>query len=306
MRANLVKIAAMGAVLSVAAISPASAALLNFTWNPNGATPVLGGTSFTANNMIVSDFSTIALSPIDATHAAFTDSGFLPITQFQLTGNPVITPGLNNLAATGGYGLYFQFTATGTQAAVGGNPIPAPSTTLTGTITSLTFQLIGYTIPGANAGAQFAFNASNQVGITLPGGSVSAVLAQGTLIPGTTTVSLAADAGGNLTPAASSKETFLPCTGAAGACTTDESGFFLAPPLNVALDIFDAFVNTSSVILSPVACDGPPGTECIGINGGGGNANLIREVPEPRSLALFGTGLLALGMLFMRRRKVSS
>ncbi len=290
---NLLKGAALGVVLTAATYGMASAAPVSFTWNPAGVG--LNGASFTANNIVSSDFSTITLTPVSATSANFTDTGFLPITQFQLTPNVVSTPTLN---ASGGYGLYFQFTATGTQQASGGNPIPGPNQTFSGTINSLTFQLIGYTIPSGQNAAAFTFNAQNVVSASLPAGSTSKVLAQGALVPGTGTVTLAANALGQLNPSAQAQTTFQPCTGAVGACTSDESAFFVAPPLNIALDLFAAFTNTPSVILNPVTVGSSVN---VGINGGGGNENFT-PVPEPGSLGIFGIGLLALGMLFATRR----
>lgn len=297
MRANLIKIAAMGAVLSAAAISPASAAAVQFKWDPAGATTPLNGTSFTADNMTGTDFSTIQLTVTSATTAAFTDNGYLPITQFQLGGGVVTTTGLD---AAGGYGLVFQFSAVGTQQAIGGNPIPPNPGVLLGSLSSLTFSLIGYTIPALGTPASFSFNAQNGVIASIPGTQV--VLAQGSLLNGGVTL---ANFGSGLVPGASALSTFLPCVAAGGACTFDESAFFLLPPLTQLLDIFASFTNTPLQILSPVSCNGGL-SQCIGIQGGSNSADLITAVPEPRSLALFGTGILALGMLLSRRRKLSS
>src|SRR5580765_5334641 len=82
----------------------AQAALPPFTLNPAAAG--LAGTSFTGDNILISDYSTITFSG-----ATFTDTGYLSVSALQLGGSTFIPTGLN--AATG-YGLYIKFTGTGT------------------------------------------------------------------------------------------------------------------------------------------------------------------------------------------------
>src|SRR4051794_13494768 len=79
-------------------------ALPAFTFNPSA--DGMNGSAFTADNVLISDFSSVTFS--DPTH--FTDTGLLQVTSFQLGGNTFTPTGLN---AAGGYSLWFSFTGTG-------------------------------------------------------------------------------------------------------------------------------------------------------------------------------------------------
>src|SRR4051812_19736872 len=82
-----------------AAYSASAQVLPPFTLNPGGSAPPLVGTQVRADNIIISDFSTVRLSG-----PSFTDSGFLAVQSFQLGGTTVVAGGLNST-----YGLFFEF-----------------------------------------------------------------------------------------------------------------------------------------------------------------------------------------------------
>lgn len=107
------------ALAAVAACSGASA-LSTFTFDPAAAG--LNGSSFTATNLVVSDFATIT-----ATATGFTETGYLDIVSAQNGGSVAPTSGLGST-----YGLYLAFNAVGTGTFNNGN------------ITSLNYTLYGF------------------------------------------------------------------------------------------------------------------------------------------------------------------
>lgn len=183
------KAVAVAAVVGAFMAAPAMAAPIQFTWNPNGSTPPLGGSQFTANNMIVSDFSTIHFQP----GGAFTEQGILPVSNFQNGGSFVTAPGLNSA-----YGLYFAFNATGT------------INNGSGSFNTLTYTLMGD--PGYTNGALSA----TPSGVSFANGNAGDVtLASGSLLSSAVTINAQG------IPGASSTETFVQAPG--------QSGFFVAP-----------------------------------------------------------------------------
>jgi len=135
-------------VALVAAYSSASALdLPDFTWNPSGAG--LTGTTFTADNIIVSDFATVTFT----SGSTFHEEGYLGVSSFQLDGKDINAAGLNTT-----YSLYFRFTGDGVT---------------NGAFSSLNYQLFG----------------TNSVPTFGPGGTISGAvapvqLASGSLISG--------------------------------------------------------------------------------------------------------------------------
>jgi hypothetical protein len=248
-----------------AAYSSAFAALPPFTLNPAGSTPPLAGDPVTADNIIISDFSTVRL-----TGPTFTDSGFLSVQNFQLGGAVVPAPGLNST-----YGLFIEFTGNGT--VTPGDPSLMPTA---GEFTSLTYTLYGY-----NGGpATFGFDGSNNPTTSVTAGSRIA-LATGSLLPGAgqssvgtvpQSPSFVAFAGANLS--------FVP-TAAAGTFFQSPSPFY-----NVAVS---SFINSPSQV-TPI--DGG-----FKITQGGGSVNFASPVPEPETYALFLAGLAAVGWTARRR-----
>jgi len=138
-------------VALVAAYSSASALdLPDFTWNPAGAG--LTGTTFTADNIIVSDFATVTFTGGGTT---FHEDGYLGVSSFQLNGKDINAGGLNTT-----YSLYFHFTGDGV---------------VNGAFSKLDYQLFG----------------TNSVPTFGPGGTISGAvapiqLASGALVSGST------------------------------------------------------------------------------------------------------------------------
>ncbi len=137
-------------VALVAAYSSASALdLPDFTWNPAGAG--LTGTTFTADNIIVSDFATVTFTGGNTFH----EEGYLGVSSFQLNGKDINAGGLNTT-----YSMYFRFTGDGIN---------------NGAFSALNYQLFG----------------TNSVPTFGPGGTISGAvapvqLASGSLVSGST------------------------------------------------------------------------------------------------------------------------
>ena len=266
---HMLRLGALCAVLGAFHLG-AAAALPPFTLDPAGSTPPLAGSQVNADNIIISDFSTVRL-----TGATFSDTGYLAVQSLQLAGTTIPAGGLNTT-----YGLFFDFTGTGTVTAA--NPATTPTF---GEFTSLSYTLYGYN----GAAGTFGFDASDNPTTSIAPGSRIA-LATGTLLPGpgqssvgTTpqSPSFNAFAGANLT--------FVP-TAAAGTFFLDPTPFY-----NVAVS---SFINSPSEI-SPVAAGFASGFK---ITQGGGSVNFTSPVPEPETYALFLAGLGAIGWVARRRR----
>ena len=247
--------------------SAASAATFpSFTLNP-AAVP-LNGAQFTADNIVVSDFSTITFTSGTPTTARnFTDVGFLPITSFQ---NQTATVNPTGLNTNGGYGLYFKFSGTGTQ------NVPNLDKSSNGTLNNVTFSLYGFNQTGT---VSFNPNGQTTSGITNP-----TLLSTGSLINGNVFTNATPS---GLIPGASAVVAFTPVFG--------EQAFFVAPK-PFYLDITTAFTNTFSAIGTL------PGLDGFTINGGGGQANFFTPIPEPASLLVLSAGLGAVGLLRRRAR----
>jgi hypothetical protein len=183
------RLLALGAIALTAAIAAAPAvAAPAFTFNPS-AVGLTGG-SVTADNQILSNFSTITLTPSGG-GAAFTVRGTLDISAFTLNNSPVGAPGLNT-----SYALYYLFNGTGTQ----NTPNLAPGTL--GTFSTLNYTLYGAPITGT---LSFSTTGAQPSGIGTP-----ITLASGSLISG----GVAGDTSGQ--PTASVMLSFNTAAGASG------------------------------------------------------------------------------------------
>ncbi len=155
--ATLAKRAAL--VLTVAAASTAAHALPTFGFDPNAAG--LNGAAFTADNLIISNFSTVTFTSA----TTFTDTGFFSISAAQLGGAGFTPSGLNS-----SYGLYVAFSGSGTTN--GTNPVAAPTF---GSFSSLTYTLYGY-----NGSASFGFSGNTPTTTA----AAPVALASGSLVQG--------------------------------------------------------------------------------------------------------------------------
>jgi hypothetical protein len=246
--------------VTLAALCTSVSALPTFTLSPAGAG--LTGATFTADNILISDYATVRFGAGNT----FTETGFLSISGAQIGGINLLPGGLNN-----SYGMYISFSGTGSTGP--GNPSLVA--------TSGTFSTLNYTLYGYNGTATFGFDASNNPTETASG---ERVLATGSLLSGT--VSTAPASAGNFTPSAAADLTFLTAAGA--------SGFFVAPVpfFNLALS---SFTNTSSQVTRF------DGGFSIGQGGGSFNF-AAAPVPLPGTYALMFAGLCAVSLVKRRSK----
>ena len=265
-----VRRAIFGATLALASSSPF--ALPTFTLAPAGSTPPLIGAPVTADNIIVSDFSTVRFTG----PTSFTDAGFLAVQSFQMGGTTVVAGGLNST-----YGLYFQFSGAGSVS--GGNPAVSPTS---GSFASLNYTLFGYNGPSAT----FGFDGGDNPTVTGAAGAIA--LATGSLLSGPNQSSVGSSPQSpSFTSFAGANLSFTPT--AAGA------GFFANPSsfYNVAVS---SFINSPTEV-SPVAAGFASGFR---IAQGGGSVNFAAPIPEPETYAMLMAGLGALGWVARRRKSV--
>ena len=161
--------------------------LPDFTLNPAGAG--LTGSAFTADNILISDYSKVTLSG-----STFSETGLLQVINFQLEGSTFIPTGLGT-----DWGMYFKFSGSGTT---------------TGTLpnTAGTFETLTYSLYGYNGTATFGLDGDNNPVETASG---EVLLATGTLLAGTAGTS-GSNPGKFGSYAFIDAATFIPEAGAAG------------------------------------------------------------------------------------------
>ena len=282
-----VRDAAFGLGLMLGMSSGASAANIPFTWNPNLATPSLGGGAFTADYVVTSDYATAIINNFTG---AFTETGILPFTQFSLANTNFTPTGFGSA-----YTFYITFNAAGQQF----GPIPTISNQVVGgSIDSLT-----YTLWGTPSGSLTINKDSSNIYQITAGATNAIALATGSLV-GTGGVSIQ-DTTGGLSPSANALVSMAAVTS-----PTNQAPFFVSPTyLN--LNYVDTNFSSRTLVVSSAADPGNPTSCSISPNTslcytdlmiGGGSGNLSMTVPEPGSLAVFATGLFLLGGLGVRRR----
>ncbi len=287
MRRHLLIALSLGATLALGGLAPAQADPLVFTWSPSSIIS-LGGTISNANNFTGTDTADITVNG-----TTFNENAVFLVTNFYNGGNQVASSGLG--LNGGAYSLYATLSATGNTP---GLPAVGSGLSATGDFISATYTM--WIVANPN------LTVTNVTGGTpiISGATGAIALFGGTLQSGTDTITAVSGASlpNAYSPQANLNLTLTACTSssqvlASGAnCTGDESGFWVNPAPSTVSLVVSNFSATTSVTTTNLSTS--PAT--IDISGGGGNVTFA--VLEPTSVFLFGSGLIALGMVRRRRR----
>jgi hypothetical protein len=137
----------LAAAVAASCATSAFAALPAFTFNPASLCTTGTCSSFTADNILVSDFSTVSFS--SATN--FNETGYLKITGFELGATQVTPAGFNS-----NYSLYIPYSGTGHL--ISGTNLAAGTI---GQFDTLDYQLLG---ASGNVNGTSAFNSGTILG----------------------------------------------------------------------------------------------------------------------------------------------
>jgi hypothetical protein len=248
--------------IAIAMACGAASATPVFTFSPTGAGLV--GANVTADNIILSDFSTVTFTSA----STFSETGFLSFANYQLGGTTLANTGLNST-----YSLYVAFTGSGS--------IDGAVTTAAGTTSVGSFSMLDYTLYATNGTTTFT-----STGVT-SSGATTVALGSGTLNGGSGSVD--STAAGGVTKAASANVDNATFAVAATA------GTFFAAPVPFYDLAFATFSNTSTQITTS-------GNMFSIVNGGGALNFAVSPVPEPSTYALMLAGLAVVGGVARRRK----
>lgn len=236
--------ACLALALAAAWGTPASAQV-SFEWNPAGVGVTTDG-PFTADRMTTADYVGINITGPDGSNPGnflFNETGMVNAAAFTDLGSAAFTPGLGQTLLHNGYVIYATFTATGSIAASNFNLGVGQSGG--GVFDTFSYDL--WAAQSSGPSPNFSANA-NGSGATLTGTDAPVLLADGSMVGvGTATLS---NSSNGLSAGANILATFNEDA------TAQADNFFLAPPSNIALNLFSSTTNTGSV-LTLANCAGP-------------------------------------------------